>query len=88
MYKSHDGLRNLYEVSCDELDFLVDFSMGKEYVVGSRMMGGGFGGCVINLIDSGFMKEYISNISGLYRKKFSLDLSSDIVSISKGLSYE
>ena len=87
MYKSHDGLRNLYEVSCDELDFLVDFSMVKEYVVGSRMMGGGFGGCVINLIDSGFMKEYISKISGLYRKKFSLDLSSDIVSISKGLSY-
>jgi galactokinase len=74
-------------VSCDELDFLVDFSMVKEYVVGSRMMGGGFGGCVINLIDSDFMKEYISNISGLYRKKFSLDLSSDIVSISKGLSY-
>ena len=86
MYKSHEGLRNLYDVSCEELDFLVDFSMDKKYVIGSRMMGGGFGGCVINLIDSVFLKKYINEISDLYNNKFSLNLNSDVVTISNGLT--
>ena len=47
LYKSHDGLQHLYEVSCKELDFLVDATKGLDYVIGSRMMGGGFGGCKI-----------------------------------------
>ena len=86
MYESHQGLRNLYDVSCDELDFLVDFSIDKKYILGSRMMGGGFGGCVINLVDSVFLKQYVNEISEIYNKMFSLDLTSDIVTISKGLS--
>ena len=51
MYDSHNGLKNLYEVSCAELDFIVDYTKKLKYVVGSRMMGGGFGGCTINLIE-------------------------------------
>ena len=50
MYDSHNGLKNLYEVSCVELDFIVDYTKKLNYVAGSRMMGGGFGGCTINLI--------------------------------------
>ncbi|RPD90076.1 galactokinase, partial [Aureibaculum marinum] len=50
MYKTHEGLQNLYEVSCPELDFLVDFSKKYDEVIGARMMGGGFGGCTINII--------------------------------------
>ena len=50
MYETHNGLQNLYEVSCPELDFLVDFSKKYDEVIGARMMGGGFGGCTINLI--------------------------------------
>ena len=50
MYKTHDGLSKDYEVSCKELDFLVDLTRDNPGVFGSRMMGGGFGGCAINLI--------------------------------------
>jgi galactokinase len=49
MYLTHDGMSRLYEVSCEELDFLND--VAKECgVTGSRVMGGGFGGCTINLV--------------------------------------
>lgn len=50
MYQSHIGLRDEYEVSCRELDFLVDATEYLDGVLGSRMMGGGFGGCTINLV--------------------------------------
>ena len=50
MYKSHSGLKDLYEVSCDELDFLVDLTKPFEKILGARLMGGGFGGCTINLV--------------------------------------
>ena len=49
MYQTHWGLSKLYEVSCPELDYLVTLA-GKQGVTGSRVMGGGFGGCTINLV--------------------------------------
>jgi galactokinase len=61
MHGSHKGLSELYEVSCKELDFLVDLSKEEEAIAGARMMGGGFGGCTINLIES-------SAIEGIYEK--------------------
>ena len=59
MYESHYGLKELYQVSCQHLDFMVDISKNYEHVLGSRMMGGGFGGCTINLIHSDFIDSYI-----------------------------
>ncbi len=50
MYETHEGLKDLYEVSCSELDVLVDTSKKLGYVAGARLMGGGFGGCTINLV--------------------------------------
>src|ERR1019366_310998 len=50
MFTTHDGLNKMYEVSCKELNFLVDFVRNNEAVIGARMMGGGFGGCTINLV--------------------------------------
>ncbi|MBA4058302.1 MAG: galactokinase, partial [Marivirga sp.] len=50
MYASHEGLSKLYEVSCAELDFLVAQAKTFHGVLGSRMMGGGFGGCTINIV--------------------------------------
>jgi len=50
MFETHYGLKNLYEVSCKELDILVQMAEKNNNVLGSRMMGGGFGGCTINLI--------------------------------------
>ena len=85
MYDSHEGLKNLYEVSCDELDFMVDFSKEHKEILGSRLMGGGFGGCTINLILESFIDEYINKISDEYYKKYSINLESIIGSISDGI---
>lgn len=70
MYGSHEGLRDLYKVSCPELDFLVEEASGLPGVFGSRMMGGGFGGCTINIVEQEKVKGFIEEISGLYHKKF------------------
>ena len=86
MYESHSSLKNLYNVSCKELDFIVDFSKNYSYVLGSRMMGGGFGGCTINLIHSSYINEYIDLISGEYYKKFNLNLSSIVTKIDDGVT--
>jgi len=70
IYASHDGLQNQYEVSCEELDFLVDFTRDKEGILGSRMMGGGFGGCTINLIHSDYQERFSNEVSEAYFKEF------------------
>ena len=72
MYASHRGLQHQYEVSCPELDFLVDFSEDKSFIYGSRMMGGGFGGCTINLIESDKIDEYITEVTKAYQEKFNI----------------
>lgn len=86
LYRSHRGLSKLYEVSCPELDFLVDFTSNMDEVIGSRMMGGGFGGCTINLVHKDSVYQFVSNISAAYKKKFHIDLSPIKVSISNGVS--
>src|SRR3546814_15586108 len=53
MFETHEGLRDQYEVSCPELDLLVDMVKDRPEVPGARMMGGGFGGCTINLVRAG-----------------------------------
>jgi galactokinase len=85
MYNSHFGLKNLYEVSCEELDFLVDFTMGYKEVIGSRMMGGGFGGCTINLIEENFINDFIKLISLAYLNKFNIELNVMQVNIGDGV---
>lgn len=85
MYKSHEGLKNLYEVSCKELDFLVDYSKKYNYVLGSRMMGGGFGGCTINLIKEDYIKSYIKIVSEKYFNKFKNKLTAIEISIEDGI---
>ena len=85
MYNSHFGLKNLYEVSCKELDFLVDFTMGYNEVIGSRMMGGGFGGCTINLIEENFINDFIKLISLAYLNKFNIELNVMHVNIGDGV---
>ena len=67
MYGSHEGLREKYEVSCVELDQLVELAKSVEGVKGSRMMGGGFGGCTINLVHQNAMDDFESKIRAEYR---------------------
>ena len=75
MYASHEGLQHKYEVSCKELDFLTDFSKENPAILGCRMMGGGFGGCTINLIHEEKISEYVEDVSQAYREKFNLKLT-------------
>lgn len=84
LYASHAGLSELYEVSCRELDFLVDFSKQHECVIGSRMMGGGFGGCTINLVHESNVEDYASKVSKAYHNEFGFDLSAFVVTIGDG----
>ncbi|MCM5663106.1 galactokinase [Galbibacter mesophilus] len=86
LYKSHEGLTNMYEVSCKELDFMVDYSKKFDYVLGSRMMGGGFGGCTINLVHQDYVSSYIEEISEAYKNEFNIELSPIEVNISNGVS--
>lgn len=75
MYETHYGLRDLYEVSCPELDFLVNFSKKYKEIIGARMMGGGFGGCTINIINSENIESFESEVSKAYFDKFNKKLT-------------
>ena len=85
MYQTHEGLSKNYEVSCPELDFLVDLSKDIPQVVGSRMMGGGFGGCTINLVEESFVNEFMDLASNAYKQKFDINLTSILVATSNGV---
>ena len=74
MTATHEGLRNLYEVSCPELDFLVDAVWHESSVLGSRVMGGGFGGCTINLIKSDEIDGLFDRLSVSYAQKTGIKL--------------
>jgi len=84
IYASHYGLQHQYKVSCDELDFLVDQAKLNEHVLGARMMGGGFGGCTINLILKTETESFKIVVSEAYKNKFNKDCSIYEVSLSNG----
>ncbi|WP_159636187.1 galactokinase [Sphingobacterium composti Ten et al. 2007 non Yoo et al. 2007] len=84
LYQAHWALSKEYEVSCEELDFLVDTVSTYPEVAGARMMGGGFGGCTINIVQKGKSKAVIEKLTDLYFNKFSLNLIPIEVSISNG----
>ena len=69
MYETHHGMSKKYEVSCEELDFLNDvaFDCG---VTGSRVMGGGFGGCTINLVKNELYETFITTAKERFKEKF------------------
>jgi galactokinase len=84
MYETHEGLSRDYEVSCEELDFLVDAVKGSEYVLGARMMGGGFGGCTLNIVKNEMPDSFIQEIGKKYHTKFGHELSTYFVETSSG----
>ena len=84
VYQSHFSLQNDYEVSCPELDFLVNQTLEKEYVLGSRMMGGGFGGCTINILEKGRVEEFVELVLKEYHHRFGIDLTPIEVFIEDG----
>lgn len=84
MYASHRGLSENYEVSCKELDFLVEQTHNKPYVLGARMMGGGFGGCTINLVKVDALDKFEEAMKAAYLKQFNLKLATYKVTIEDG----
>jgi galactokinase len=85
MYATHFGLSQLYEVSCKELDFLVDAASELDAVIGARMMGGGFGGCTINLVKKSAVNQVISTIEEQYYSVMDKKLKVYRVTISDGV---
>ncbi|HXJ05344.1 MAG TPA: galactokinase [Candidatus Acidoferrum sp.] len=69
MAESHMSLRDLFEVSCAELDLMVDLANGEPGVYGARMTGGGFGGATINLVDAGCAEGFAEHVAKAYQKK-------------------
>ncbi len=86
MFATHDGLSKDYEVSCKELDFLVDAVRNNKNVFGARMMGGGFGGCTINLVKEEAVENLVEDVGNIYQKEMNLPLTAYIVSIEDGTS--
>jgi len=84
MYESHHGLSCDYEVSSDELDFLVDQTRENDSVLGARMMGGGFGGCTINLVKEEALASMTMDIEQAYQQQFRSELKVYICDIVKG----
>jgi galactokinase len=66
-------LQRDYEVSCEELDFLVDTALRIPGAFGARMIGGGFGGCTVNLVDPAAVDNFSAALSDAYQAKFSIE---------------
>lgn len=86
LFDTHEGLSKEYEVSCAELDMIVDTLKKEPAVVGSRVMGGGFGGCTINLIKKGEEEAIRTKLAQLYQATFGIELKTYEVTISNGTS--
>lgn len=86
MYASHAGLRDDYQVSCPELDVLVQIAQANPAVLGSRMMGGGFGGCTINLLPAAAVPEFIATTAAAYEQHTGRPLETYQATIVGGVS--
>ncbi len=84
MDESHISLRNDYEVSCEEIDFLVDTAHSINGVIGSRITGGGFGGCTVNIVKNEALDEFNEKINKAYLEKYSKEPGIYRVSIGDG----
>ena len=86
LYAAHHGISTLYEVSCPESDFLVDYSKDNTAVLGARQTGGGFGGCTLNIVHEGETEAFIENAAKAYKREFDIDLGAFEVRPSGGTS--
>jgi galactokinase len=86
MFQTHDGLSKEYEVSCPELDFLVNTVRSNPNVLGARMMGGGFGGCTINLVKEAVIDEIVEALSKSYNEQMGKELTPYLAQTEEGTS--
>ena len=81
---SHKSLKEDYEVSCDELDYIAEYLQGSEGVLGARMTGAGFGGCVVSIINESVMKAVGEELTKHYKEKFGYKPSIYIADVGNG----
>lgn len=84
LFEAHKGAQQQFKISCKELDFLVEKAKQNPHVIGARMMGGGFGGCTINIVKKDYIKDYTKEVAGAYYKEFKKACSPYFVSLSDG----
>ncbi len=84
MKQSHQSLSNLYDVSCKELDIMVDLALGIDGVLGSRMTGAGFGGCTVSLVKSNAVEEFKRKVSQGYFKQTGIETDIYVCNIEAG----
>eukprot|EP00188_Purpureofilum_apyrenoidigerum_P005177 Plantae.Rhodophyta-Purpureofilum_apyrenoidigerum.ctg6482.p1 GENE.Plantae.Rhodophyta-Purpureofilum_apyrenoidigerum.ctg6482~~Plantae.Rhodophyta-Purpureofilum_apyrenoidigerum.ctg6482.p1 ORF type:complete len:387 (+),score=73.57 Plantae.Rhodophyta-Purpureofilum_apyrenoidigerum.ctg6482:95-1255(+) len=84
MAESHESLRDDYEVSIPEIDFLVETALAHKGVYGSRITGGGFGGCTVTLVRTGDAKALEEELAQKFREKFSVDVTIFITKAGEG----
>lgn len=85
LYESHASLRDLYEVSCEEIDFIVGFLKGRVGIIGARIVGGGFGGSVLVLARRGYIQFSFEELSKEYKKYFKREIKMLHVNSSDGV---
>jgi galactokinase len=85
LFEAHNGAQHQFEISCDELDYLVDYAKKNEHVIGARMMGGGFGGCTINLVKKTHILEFEEEIKTFYKQQFGIDSSVYFINLANGV---
>lgn len=85
MNASHESLKTLYEVSCEELDVLVEAAQAIDGVLGSRMTGAGFGGCTISLVADGSVEYFIEEVGSVYKKKTGIEADFYVCDIGDGV---
>ncbi len=85
LYASHAGLRDDYQVSCPELDVLVELAHQAPGAYGARMMGGGFGGCTINLVATSEVDKFIDFMTKGYKERLNLELETYVTTLADGV---
>ncbi len=84
LYEAHHGAQHQFKISCPELDFLVEQAKSHQSVLGARMMGGGFGGCTINIVHRDAIASYSKEISEVYYHNYGKHCSIYLVKLSQG----
>ena len=88
MRASHESLRDLYEVSCAELDTMVESAQGLPGFIGGRMTGGGFGGCTINLVERANSQEFAKEVASRYKARIGISPDVFVCSAANGAGVE
>jgi galactokinase len=86
MYATHEGLSKLYNVSCAQSDFLVALAATNKNIIGARQMGGGFGGCTINIVKEETVDSFIEQATAAYKKQFDIVLEAYVMEVSDGVN--